>query len=122
MVADASGATGPGTERGLKLFSMMVGAFSCSILHMYAERRACAYVTGTYKQGKREMKITLSDAQRQAAIQLAKELPHAATIAKLRAMLKPLLDTGAFDKPWKDEESGLILSAKISRSLNVEAA
>ena len=56
------------------------------------------------------MKITLSDAQRQAAIQLAKELPHAATIAKLRAMLKPLLDTGAFDKPWKDEDADIVLA------------
>jgi hypothetical protein len=66
-------------------------------------------------------KIQFSDAQRKAALELAKELPHAARIQKLRADLKPLTDTGAFDKPYTDEESGLVFTAKLSRTLVVAA-
>ena len=66
-------------------------------------------------------KIMFSEAQRKAAAELAKELPHAAKIAKLRADLKPLTDTGAFDKGYTDEDTGLVFSAKISRTLTVTA-
>ena len=59
-------------------------------------------------------KIQFSDAQRKAALELAKELPHAARIQKLRADLKPLTDT--------DEESGLVFTAKLSRTLTVAPA
>lgn len=65
--------------------------------------------------------ISMSDAQRKAAADLAKELPHAAKIAKLRSTLKPIVDTGVFDDGWIDPETGLAFSVKVSRSLTVEA-
>ena len=66
--------------------------------------------------------IEMSEAQRTAAAQLAKELPHAAKIAKLRATLKPLVDTGCFDDGYIDPDTGLTFSVKLSRTLTVEAA
>ena len=66
--------------------------------------------------------IELSEAQRKAAAELAKELPHAAKIARLRATLKPLVDTGCFDAGWTDPETGLTFTVKVSRSLTVESA
>ena len=66
--------------------------------------------------------IELSEIQRKAAADLAKELPHAAKIAKLRASLKPVVDTGCFDDGYIDPETGLVFSVKVSRSLIVEAA
>lgn len=66
-------------------------------------------------------KIEMSEAQRKAAADLAKELPHAAKIAKLRSTLKPLVDTGVFDDGYIDQESGLAFTVKVSRSLTVEA-
>ncbi len=66
--------------------------------------------------------IDMTDAQRKAAADLAKELPHAAKIAKCRAILKPIVDSGALDDGYVDEESGLTFTVKISRSLTVEAA
>ena len=67
-------------------------------------------------------RIEMTDAQRKAAAELAKELPHAAKISKLRADLKPLTDTGVFDKGYTDPDTGLVFSVKLSRSLIVEAA
>ena len=66
--------------------------------------------------------IEMTDAQRKAAATLAKELPHAAKIAKLRATLKPLVDTGCFDEGYTDPETGLAFSVKVARTLSVEEA
>ena len=66
--------------------------------------------------------IQMTDAQRKAAVELAKELPHAARIRKLREELKPLVDKGLFDKPYVDPDTGLTFCARISLSLYVEEA
>ena len=66
--------------------------------------------------------IEMTEAQRKAAADLAKELPHAAKIRKCREDLKPLVDKGVFDNGYTDPETGLVFSVKISRSLTVEGA
>ena len=66
--------------------------------------------------------IEFTEAQRKAAADLAKELPHAARIRKCREELKPLVDKGLFDSGYTDPETGLTFTVKISRSLFVEAA
>ena len=66
--------------------------------------------------------IEMTEAQRKAAVDLAKELPHAAKIRKCREELKPLVDKGVFDSGYADPETGLVFSVKLSRSLIVEAA
>ena len=66
--------------------------------------------------------IEMTEAQRKAAAELAKELPHAAKIRKCREELKPLTDKGVFDNGYTDPETGLVFTAKISRSLVVEVA
>ncbi len=66
--------------------------------------------------------IEMTEAQSKAAAELAKELPHANRIRKLREELKPLVDKGLFDKPYVDPDTGLTFSVRISRSLYVEEA
>ena len=67
-------------------------------------------------------KIEMTDAQRKAALDLARELPHAAKIRKCREELKPLVNKGWFDNGYTDPESGLTFSVKLRRELVVEAA
>ena len=66
--------------------------------------------------------IEMTEAQRKAAAELAKLLPSAWKIKKLREELKPLVDKGLFDSGYTDPESGLVFSVRISRTLTVEAA
>ena len=66
--------------------------------------------------------IDMSDAQRKAAAELARELPHAAKIKKLREELRPLSEKGLFDAGYTDPETGLVFSVRVTRTLFVNAA
>ena len=66
--------------------------------------------------------VEFTEAQRKAAAQLARLLPSAGKIKKLREELKPLVDKGLFDDPYTDEETGLTFSVRLARTLFVEGA